>query len=192
MLKKYKQYDELIKSRLTQKRYEHSVNVAEKSAALAEKYSADVDKAYLAGLLHDICKDETNENLLKMCNDFGIILDNVSLKSPKLWHAYAGSGYLKEILGIKDAEIINAVYYHTTGRADMTDIEKIVYLADIISDERNFSGVEEIRKSADISLDYGVFSAVKFGIANLCKRECLIHPESLNTYNFYLEKIDNC
>lgn len=180
---KYDDLHGLLKKRLTFKRYYHSVNVAAKAYELALKYGADAEKAYYAGLAHDICKNESKENTLKLFEKFGIILDNVTFAEPKLWHAVAGAAYIEHILNVSDSEIISAVRYHTTGRANMTLLEKIIYISDFVSDERDFDGVDEIRKSLEDGLDSALLTASRFTVLDLCERSIAVHEDSFALYN---------
>lgn len=182
------EYDRLLQTRVNKKRYIHSKNVAKKAVELAEKFGCDKRRAYLAGLLHDICKNETIENNLKLVQEFGIMVDDISLREQKLWHAIAGAAYIQYILQLDDYDIINAVRYHTTGRAGASTLEKIIYLADFISDERDFDGVEKIRKSVDGGLDNAMYTATKFTIEDLAAAGRPIHPDSVAAYNEALFK----
>ena len=180
---KYDDLHGLLKKRLNFKRYVHSVNVANKAYELAVKYVANADKAYYAGLCHDICKNESKENTLKLFKKFAIMLDDVTFAEPKLWHAVAGAAYIERVLNVADSEIINAVRYHTTGRADMSLLEKIVYISDFVSDERDFDGVDEIRKSLEGGLDNALLTASRFTVLDLCGRGIAVHNDSIALYN---------
>lgn len=187
----YREYDELIKSRLKPNRYVHSKNVAKKAAELGKMFGCDENRLYLAGLLHDICKNDTNENILNLFDEFGIILDNVTKSTPKLWHAIAGAVYVEKILKINDKDVISAIRWHTTGKPDMTDFEKIIFLADFISDERDYDGVEIIRKSVKNGLDEAVFVALRESIKWLCEDENALQTDSVNAYNYYCMMLKN-
>ncbi len=180
---KYEAYKELLKARLTKYRYHHSKCVAKEARRLAEKYGADPEQAYLAGLLHDICKDETKENQLQMMEKFGIILSDVEKSAPKLWHAMTGAEYLRQELAITDSEILSAVRYHTTARRDMSLLEKILYLADFTSADREYPDVEEMRRLVDISLQDALQYALQYTIGDLANAGCAIHPATLDAYN---------
>lgn len=179
----YEEYDALIKERLTPKRYHHSLCVAAAAKKLAEMFGEEPSRAYLAGLLHDICKNDSDENILKLFEKFGILLDNTSAVEQKLWHAIAGAAYARHILRIEDEGVISAIRYHTTARAGMSLLEKIVFLADFISDDRDFEGVEQLRKSAKRGLDYAIYSALRFTVLDLAERSRPIHPDSVFAYN---------
>lgn len=174
---------ELIRSKLELRRFQHSLNVAESARYLAEKYGGDADKAYTAGLLHDVMKNSSPEEQLGVITEAGIELLPEERANKKLWHAIAGAAYIKNVMGIDDKELYKAVRYHTTGRAKMTLLEKIVYLADYISAERNYKDVDVMRKLCDESMDEAVLYALEFGIPDLVRRGSVIHPDSLDLYN---------
>ena len=179
---------ELIKSRLTEKRFEHSMNVAESAKELALQYGENPEKAYTAGLLHDVMKNASEQEQLAVIAQAGIELTQVEYANKKLWHSIAGAAYVKTVMGIDDESIISAVRYHTTGRANMTLLEKIIYLADFISAERTYNGVETMRKLCVISLELAIEFALVFSIPDLVKRGLVIHPDSLNLYNEIIMK----
>ena len=177
------EYDALIRKMLKPSRYKHSRSVMERAVELAEKNGADVIKAKLAGLLHDIMKNVPEKEMLQFIEDSGIILLYADLCAPQLWHAIAGAAYLKEKLGIDDPDVINAVRYHTTGRAGMSKLEKVVYLADLTSADRDYPDVKKARKIADRSLDEGVLYGSEFLIADLVQKERVLHPDTLACYD---------
>lgn len=178
-----KQYEEIVRSRLSEKRFVHSMNVAKAAEELAVQNGADPQKARLAGILHDIMKESPPEEQLKIMESSGIMLTDVERSAPKLWHAMAGAAYLQNVLGIEDSEVVNAVRYHTTGRADMSVLEKIVFVADFISDERDYEGVQELREAAHHGLQDAVMAGLIFTIQDLSQNQKPIHPDSLAAYN---------
>ena len=115
--------------------------------------------------------------------DGGIILDNVQEKSTKLWHGISGSVYIRDILKITDEDILNAVRYHTTGRAGMSLLEKIIFIADFTSAERDYNGVKTMRKKADKALENAMLYGLQFTLKDLSKRAMIIHPDALACYN---------
>lgn len=177
-----KEYKKLIKSRMSEKRYIHSVNVAKEAVRLAKKYGADVEKAEIAGILHDITKESSSEEQLKLmlsCDE--LKLSDLELKTPKLWHSISGSVFVRQ-LGIDDEDILNAIHYHTTGRPGMSLLEKVIFVADFTGAERDYDGVDEMRKAADISLDEAILNGVAFSISDLAKRKMAIHPDTFALY----------
>lgn len=183
-------YVEIIRSRMGDYRFKHSVNVAKSAVELAEKYGADVNKAEIAGILHDSCKELDKEDMLQIINDSGIMLDVAQQNSPKLWHAVAGYCYARDFLKIQDEDILNAINYHTTGRANMSLLEKIIFIADFISEERVYDGVEIMREKASRSLEEAMLFGLQFTISNLASKELVIHPDAVNCYNDILIKLN--
>ncbi len=177
------QYKDIIRARLGDYRYHHSLCVADEAARLATQYGADETTAYTAGLLHDILKDTDPKTQLQMFADFGILLDDVEKQVPKLWHARVGAAFLEHVLQIDNREILDAVRYHTTGRAGMGLLEKIVFVADFTSADRNYPDVEEVRRRTAISLEETMIYALAYTIRDLTERGQAIHPDTLAVYN---------
>lgn len=173
----------LIKPRMGEYRYIHSVNVSKKAVELAKIYGGDTEKAMIAGMLHDITKETPVEEQLKIITEGGIILDDVEKSSSKLWHPISGSVYIRDTVGITDSDIINAVRFHTTGRAGMSLLEKIIFVADFTGDERNYNGVEIMREKSLRSLEEAMLYGLQFTINDLSKRMMTIHPNALACYN---------
>lgn len=176
-------YKKIIKARMSKKRYIHSVNVAKSALQLAERYGADVEKAVTAGILHDITKETPNDEQLQIIKNNGIILDDVQAFSPKTWHAISGSAYVKQELGITDDEILQAIRYHTSGRAGMSLLEKVIFVADFIGEERDYKGVDIMRAKAKKSLEEAMLYGVSFTIQDLAQRQCAIDTNTLALYN---------
>ncbi len=179
----YTSWRKLLKERLVEKRYIHSLNVADSARELAERYGYDTDKAYFAGLVHDIMKNATEEEQLQIMEKGGIILSRTEKNNPKLWHAMAGEAYLRTEMGITDNEILSAVRYHTTGRAGMSLLDKIVYIADYISVERDYPDADVMRELSKEGLDEAALYALKYSFASLSAKEKLIHTDSVEYYN---------
>ncbi|NLG93391.1 MAG: HD domain-containing protein [Clostridiales bacterium] len=176
-------YEAIIKPFLSQKRYEHSLCVCDEAVRLAKIYDANEQKAETAGILHDIMKDVPPDEQLKMMMRYDILLTDVERSAQKLWHAMLGAAYVENELHISDTEILNAIRYHTTGREQMTTMDKIVFVADFISADRDYDGVEELRKAAAISLDQAVVDGLTFTIKDLAQAGKPIHPDTINAYN---------
>lgn len=180
---KYADYIKLLRERLDDFRFEHSMAVARQSVVLAERFGEDKEKAYVSGLLHDICKNLKREEQLQFFSTSAIMLTETEKKSPKVWHAISGAQFLKDNLKITDQDIINAVRYHTTGRAGMSKLEKIIYIADLTGLDRTYPDVDVLRKIVEESLDEGLIYALKFTVTSLISKEQPIHPDTLNAYN---------
>lgn len=176
-------YRAVIRSFLGDKRYEHSLCVARAAKELARTYGADEKKAETAGILHDVMKDLTQEEQLKRMARYGILLTDVEKSAPKLWHAMLAAEYLRRELKIADPEILDAVRYHTTGRENMTLLDKVVFIADFISDDRDYPGVETMRAAAKESLEKAMLEGFAFTIKDLAGSERPIHPDTIAAYN---------
>lgn len=175
----------LLKDMLSQKRYNHSLNVAEECKNLAGKYGEDPDKAYYAGLLHDICKELPQEEQKRLVLESGFSVCREELDTHSLWHAIAGAYYIKSRFGIEDIDIINAVRFHTVGRAGMSRLEEIVYLGDLVSADRDYKDVDKMRKLAYSDLDSAMLEAFEFSVKSVVKKGGLLPLCTAEGYNFY-------
>ena len=180
------QIKKLLESRLTDDRYTHSLNVADKAVELARKYGEDTNKAYLAGLLHDICKNEDKQTLLEMTKKCRFTAEKSEVIVPALHHAVAGAWYCENELGVTDEDILRAVRYHTVARAEMSLLEMIIYLADLTSAERDYPDVENMRRVCGISLELAMLEALRFTLRNVSERKSYLPETSLKAYNYYL------
>lgn len=180
---KYREYDMLLRSKLDDYRYIHSLGVAKSAKELAALYGADEEKAYTAGLLHDVMKNASPDEQLQIMEKADIILSPCEKLNQKLWHAIAGAAFLKTELNITDEEIISAVRWHTTGKAGMTTLEKTVYLADFISEDRTYPDVDEVRRLAHINLERAIVYTQKYCIQKLLSQNMIIDPSSVECYN---------
>ena len=161
----------------------HSLNVSTEAVRFAEKYGADPQKARLAGLLHDVTKETSPDKQLKLIENGGIMLSEVERRSPKLWHAVSGACYVRDVLGIDDEDIFNAIRYHTTARAGMSMLEKVIFLADFTSAERSYPDIDVIRGFGEESLEKGMLYGIGTTIARLAGRGDMISPDALAAYN---------
>ena len=182
-------YDKL-KSDIGTNRYNHSLRVMEVSKELAIKYGCSVEKAALAGLLHDCGKLQGDINLLKMANDFDIILDSVMENNHELIHCVIGAELAKREYNVEDEDVLNAIRYHTTGRENMSLLEKIIYIADLIEPGRNFEGVERLRSLAYKDIDECLLSALNNTIKYVIDNDKLIHLDSIKARNYLLIQKD--
>ena len=174
---------ELLRERLNPDRYTHSLNVADSAKALALRYGADADKAYTAGLLHDVMKNAPEEEQLLLFRAAGVTLTPLEAANKTLWHSMGAPCFLRLKLGITDDDMLNAVRYHTTGRAGMSTLEKIIFVADYISAERTYNGVDVMRELADRSLEDAMLYALQFTLTKLSSQRRCIHPDCLFCYN---------
>lgn len=177
------QYIEIIRKRLGDYRFHHSLCVAQEAKRLAVLHGADPDKAYTAGIFHDIMKDTAKDAQMRVFADFDVVLDAVEQRSPTLWHARSGEVFLRNVLGVTDEEILSAVRYHTTGRAGMSLLEQVVFTADFTSADRNYPDVAVMRSLADRSLTEAIRYGVAYTVRDLIDRGRAVHPDTLAVYN---------
>ena len=177
----------IIKTRLIdnigEERYLHCIRVQETAIILGEKYNVDINKIKVASILHDCAKFEDGTNLLKMASKFDIILDNVMKHNLELIHGPLGAKIAEKEYGIDDLEILEAIKYHTTGREEMTMLDKIIYISDYIEPKRNFVGIDEVRSITFKDIDAGVLLALENTIEFLMKKNRLIHVNTINSRN---------
>ena len=171
-----------IRARLSDARYTHSLCVADSAKELALRYGADPDAAYLAGLAHDVLKEQKKKDALQYFALHGILLTPVEAAAPKLWHAMAAEIYLRQVYALPE-EILSAVRYHTTGRAGMTLLEKILFTADFISADRDYPGVDDMRERAKVSLELAMEEGLRYTIEELARDDRPIHPDTVAAYN---------
>lgn len=164
-------------------RYNHTLRVVDTTLELAKIYKVNEDKAKIAALFHDCGKLSDETNLLKRASDFGIILDNIMENNRELIHGPLGAKIAEKDYNIKDKEILNAIYYHTTGRENMTALDKIIYIADYIEPYRNFPGVKEVRELAYKDLDNSVLLAIDNTLRFLMGKGSLIHVDTIKARN---------
>lgn len=177
-----------LKENLKEKRFIHSLDVSKTAVKLAEVYEVDKVKAKIAGLIHDCAKYMAGQGILDIMRKYGETIDEVVLKNPDLMHGVAGTYIAKNIMNIDDEDILNAVKYHTTGKVDMTLLEKIIYLADFIEPNRNFNGVDDIRKEAFVDLDKALIMCFDSTIKFVILKKGLLHINTIEARNFLLCK----
>lgn len=182
-----KECENIIKPFLSEERFYHSRCVSKKAGELAEKYGADVYKAEIAGMLHDIMKDTDSDEQLKIINRFGIMMSNDEFRNKKLYHAISGYAYVKNILRIDDEEILGAIRWHTSGKQDMNLLEKVIFVADYISADRDYPGVDQMRELADKSLELAMVEGISYTVTELINKGKYVDVNSICAYNSALE-----
>ncbi len=169
-------------SYLKHKRIPHVLGTEQEAIRLAERYGADVEKARVAALLHDCTKKLEMPEQLALCEHYGIPLDDLEQKALKLLHAKTGAAIARDVFGVDD-ELYNAIWWHTTGHAGMTLLEKIIYLADYIEPSRVFPGVEELRKTCYEDLDKGLLMGLEMSIEEMTAMGNPVHHATVEARN---------
>lgn len=172
-----------LKTMLKPKRFEHSIHVAEEAEKMARRFDADPQKAYIAGLVHDCAKNMPEDEMLKRCTQYGITLSWIEKRNSALIHAPLGAQIAREEFFIEDIDILNAIAYHTVGRAGMSILEKIIYVADMIEPGRSFPGVDRLRKEAQTDLDHTALLCIESAVKCNLERRSLIHPGTIDMWN---------
>ena len=180
------EYKRILQQRLKPSRYAHSLGVMETMEKLARINGADVEKAKICGLLHDITKNDTTEEQLALIDKYKIPADDAQLRYPKLHHSLTAPYVLKYELGITDEEILSAVKYHTTARPDMTLMEKLLYVADYVDPTRDYEDVEFYRRLAFEDVDYAAFLCLAYTMEDLSSQKAYIYKDTYDAYQYYV------
>lgn len=169
-------------------RYEHTLSVAYTAACLASLYGVDVEKALKAGLLHDCAKCLSVEKKFSLCEKYHIEITDMEKRNPSLLHAKLGAVLTKEKYGEEDQDILNAVCYHTTGRAGMSMLEKIIFVADYMEPGRNKApDLPEIRRLAFSNIDKAIVKILQDTLNYLEIKGGEIDPATRSTLEYYLQ-----
>ncbi|MBQ3378531.1 MAG: bis(5'-nucleosyl)-tetraphosphatase (symmetrical) YqeK [Clostridia bacterium] len=179
----YDSIKHIVSLELSEKRFRHSLGVADTAVKLARKCGWDEDEARLAGILHDITKELPPAKQMELVREYDIMLDDDEKDTPKLWHAITAPPLLLERFGVSK-DVARAVRYHTTGRADMSLLEKIIYLADYVEPMRDFDGVEELRKLAFEDIDEAMKLALKMSAEEVRRNGKKVHKNTLEAIEF--------
>lgn len=175
-----------LRNNLDYTRYEHTLGVSYTASALAMKYGEDVQNAILAGLLHDCAKCISNQKKLDICVKYKITVSEIEFKNPFLLHAKIGSFLAMKKYGVRNKDVINAILNHTTGRPDMSLLEKIIYVADYIEPHRKKApDLNEIRALAFEDIDAALLHILKSTLHYLDSIECERDPITEKAYDFY-------
>lgn len=185
-----KEIEKYVRSHLSDKRWNHTVNVVSEAEKLCQMYGGDMEKCVTAAIFHDVVKELPNEELNALVRKFGF--DEKYIDSPNLSHGKIAAALLKHEWGIDDEDIINAVSYHTTGRAGMSKTEKIVFIADAIEPTRVYNGVEAIRKATYEDLDRGCLKSLTDTVEHLKEKGVsYIDEDTLRAREWFEEQIDD-
>ena len=177
---------------MPEKRLRHCLGVEKAARELAERFGLDVEKAGLAGLLHDYAKKVSDEDFLSLIDKYRLDLD-LKKWGNNVWHGMVGIYKIQEDLGIEDAEILRAIEIHTVGSSTMSELDKVVYVADYIEHNRDFPGVDKARELAKRSLNQAVAYETARTVEHLAHKGMPIYPRTLETYNAfvgYLKEIE--
>ncbi|WP_026674614.1 bis(5'-nucleosyl)-tetraphosphatase (symmetrical) YqeK [Alkalihalobacterium bogoriense] len=181
---------EIVKAHLTEHRYTHTVGVMETAILLAKKYGQNKEKAELAAIFHDYAKFRPKDEMKAILLQQQIAVDMLDY-GDELLHAPCGAYLVKQEVGIDDEEVLQAIESHTTGRPNMTMLEKIIFISDYIEPNRIFPGVEEVRQVTFQDIDEGILMSIKNTVTFLMKKNQLVYPGTLATYNEMVQSRQN-
>ncbi|MGV8983040.1 bis(5'-nucleosyl)-tetraphosphatase (symmetrical) YqeK [Clostridium sp.] len=173
---------------LSEGRLQHSLGVSETAVALAIKYGENIESARIAGLIHDCGKNMKGDQLIEVASEHGMQIDKIYLQNPSILHGLVGSIIAREVMDIQDEDILASICYHTTGRENMSILEKIIYIADYIEPLRKFNGVEELRILSYIDLDAAIIQSLENTILYVISRKELLHMDTVRARNYLLSK----
>lgn len=175
-----------LKENLQEKRYIHVKGVVETAKKLAELNSISEEKAEIAALAHDVAKNLSKDKMREIITENNITITSLEENNSNLWHSIIAPIVARDKLGIEDEEILDSIRWHTTGKENMSVLAKIIYIADMIEPNRNFSGVEEIRKITFDNLDSGVYNGLTHSIQFLLTKNLLIDENTIKARNYFL------
>lgn len=174
----YEQAEEMVRKTLSAKRFQHTVNVKNLAVRMAAHYGVSTEKAALAAILHDSAKELPRTELLQIIKDNAIITKGAENRPEPVWHGICAAILCKTRWGIQDEEILSAIACHTTGKENMSKLDKILFLADMTSAERDYPGVEELRKLEMQDLDKAMIQALMMTISFVNQKNAVADPES--------------
>lgn len=189
-MKSLEEVKENLKTRLTEKRYNHSLGAMKAARELAEIYGEDEEEAEFAGLIHDIAKEFSKEEIEEALEKYNVVSDEIEAKQMGLLHAKLGAEVAKAEFGASK-KVQDAIKYHTTGHIEMDTFAKIIYLADKIEETRDYEEVETLRKLTKENLDVAILYTLDFTIQKSIRKRSLIHPDTINLRNKLLQTLDN-
>lgn len=171
---------------LKKKRVRHVQGCEKEAYAIALKYGADPVQAAVAAILHDITKALDLNDQLILCNRYGIICDDIEKNNPSLLHSKTGAHRARELFDI-DQPVFDAIWWHTTGKPDMTLLEKVLYLADYIEPTRDFEGIEKLRRAVYTDIDRAMALGLKMSIEDVEQRGFPLHHNTEDAFEYYKE-----
>ena len=174
----YQQAEDMVRRTLSPKRFQHTMNVKKLAVRMAQHYGVDTEKAALAAILHDSAKELPRTELLQIMQDNAIIKKGTQNRPEPVWHGICAAILAKTQWNVQDEEILSAIACHTTGKENMSKLDKILFWADMTSAERDYPGVEELRSLEMRNLDKAMTQALKMTISFVEQKNAIADPES--------------
>lgn len=180
------EYQKLMQEMLDPKRYEHTLNVADEAKELGNLWGVDPEICFVAGMLHDVAKCMPFSKQQELLENTVYWKDAVFRSQTQIWHGFSGAEYLGSELKLYNCEIIEAVRYHSTGKKEMTLLDKIIYVADLTSRERDYPDVETVRELSRTNLDKAVLYILKYTLDKLLRTDTPMIHDTVDAYNSLL------
>ncbi len=185
-MKSYQEVYEIVKSRLSEYRFHHSECVANRCVELATLYQVDKEAARLVGIVHDLAKEMPSEEKIEYCQKHHLKIDEIEKNNPGLLHGKIAAHIAKKEFGFSE-DLCSAIAYHTTAKENMSQLDKIMYVADMTSTDRQFPNKEAIVKLGNENLDECVMYILKIGIGQRMSQNKKIHLNSVKALNFFMQ-----
>ncbi len=179
---------QFVQMQLPEERFKHTLRVAEEAVRLAKVYGSDPYQAELAAIFHDVAKNRPLAEMKRVILQSPLPKDLLQYHH-ELWHGPVGAIIVERDLGITDSEILHAIRFHTTGRAHMSQLEMIIFVADYIEPGRQFPGIDEVRQAAGKDLRYAAYLATRNTIQHLTRQQAKIYPDTFYAYNDLVDKL---
>lgn len=181
----YEEIYKIVKSKLSEKRFYHSECVVERCIEYAQIYGVDVEKAKIAGIAHDIAKEIPEENQIRIAEEYGVMLDEIEKINISLIHSKLGAEIVKKDFECSE-DICESIKWHTTGKEDMSLMEKIVLIADATGKDRTWDNTDYLYNLAKENIDKAIVELLKECIIDVINREKILHPNSIKAYNYLI------
>jgi len=185
-MKQYKEIYEVVKSKMSENRLYHSECVAARCVELADIYNVDKEAARLVGIVHDLAKEMPNEEKVEYCEKNNLPIDDIEAAHIGLLHGKIAAHFAKKEFGFSE-DLCSAIQYHTTGKANMSQLDKILYVADMTSQDRQFPEKEYIIKLGNREIDECVKYILKAGINQQIQKNKKIHLNSIKALNYFMQ-----
>lgn len=185
-MKKFEEVYDEVKKRLSEKRFYHSVCTMERATEYARIYGEDEEKIKLISIAHDIAKELKPEEAKEVIEKYNIELDELEKDNIALSHSKIGAAICRIEFGF-DKDMCNAIFFHTTGRENMTTMEKIIFIADATGKDRNFEDTDEVYNLAKNNLDLAIIKILKETMKEIIEKNKSMHLDTVKTYNYYIE-----
>lgn len=185
-MNEYVKIRQQLKAMLSPSRYEHTLSTQKEAVKLANQNGVNENKASLAALLHDCAKNMDTDEMVEYITMERMRIDEITMLNPSLLHAMAGKVIARYKFGVTDEDILGAIEFHTTGKANMTKLQKIIFLADVIEETRHYEGVEEIREIAYKDMDEAIIKSLDRIISFILNEDKLLHPNTVQARNYLI------